>query len=285
MVMSKTSPGASYNSIIDKAFLSNHKHIEHAALQIAKGKVVAIDNYSVWGLWGDASNELFLHEIKKIKSRDSRRPFALTLPFNDIVQYADLSHMHPGLHHLFTSQDTLKNLLGGIAFVRFPIMESSIDDFPFNKKVLSYENSTTPYLQNYDPSGRCDLELLIKKARALGAILPVASSMNISGEHEITSAEDATEFIAKNNISTALYDTNAQRAGYGSYTILKLNKQGFNLHREGNVSNDIISRILHEYPFDVSEDCKRSCGKPFDGFHDLKGAMLRTAILESRSAI
>jgi tRNA A37 threonylcarbamoyladenosine synthetase subunit TsaC/SUA5/YrdC len=280
--MPRLSPEIDPMSTIFSGDLSNTHHIYAAAEHIALGEVVATDNGTVWALWGDAAHHKFVEGVHRIKGRDPQSRFGLTLPFSIVFQYADLSRINPELHFLFENPDKLTDLLGGCAFVRFPVSPAAAENSPLVDEVLSHDKYGLPILQNYDPSGKANTELLVISALEQGARLPAASSMNTSGNPEITTVEGAVEFVRDHSLSHAYIDTGAVRLGTGSYFIVEADERGFTLRREGNISNDMVERLLVDLPFTISPDCKRAAGQPMDGLSEYRGSELRQAIIETR---
>lgn len=280
--MSELSLGIEHESTTFSGDLSNRHDIAGAAQRIAEGKVVAVDNDSVWALWGDAGNPHFVQQVRTMKNRNPESRFGMTLPFEAVAGYVDLDRVHPGLHQYFHNPVLLTDLVGSLAFVRFPVSRREIARSTLNDAVISYDRFDEPVIQNYDPTGKANVQLLIAEALGQGAILPAASSMNCSGEAEIMTTEKAHTFIKKHSIKDAIADSRASRVGSGSFAILDVNHTGIQLVREGNVSAGLMGRILQGLPYSPSSTCRASAGQPLDGFADLNGPGLRQAIIEAR---
>lgn len=261
--------------------MSSFDDIAAAGRRIAEGQVVAVDNDAVWALWGDAAADEFVDQVQAIKSREPERRFGLTLPFSHVASYADYDRIHPGLHPLFTYPEDMTALLGGLAFLKLPADEAKLHGSSFSDVVVSYDRLGKPVLQNYDPTGKRNIELLVAEAIAAGANLPAATSMNASGEKEIVDHDRAAAFIGTYGLK-AYIDSRAARLGTGSYAILDITPCGFELVREGNISVDIIRRLLDGYPFVIAADCKKAKGEPLGGFSGYYGKDLRSAIVAAR---
>lgn len=280
--MSELSLGIEAKSISFLGDLSNPYHLDRAALRIATGNVLAVDNDSVWALWGDAANEKFVTDIQRIKGRDPNSRFGVTLPFEAVAAYADMDRIHPDLQKLFATPQKLTDLVGSLAFVRFPVSQHAIEGSPFGETVISHDVHQLPILQNYDPTGKLNIELLVQNAITHGATLPAATSMNNSGQGEIMTLPEAGEFIHEHMLSHVLVDSQASRAGIGSYAILEVSSGGIQLIREGNISAGLTERLLHGLPYSVSPACKKSIGDPMDRFKHYRGADVRAAVIEAR---
>lgn len=280
--MSELSPELDVASTMFSGDLALSRHIKAAAQHIASGEVVAIDNDSVWALWGNAADSRYVDTVRRIKGRDPNSRFGLTLPFQAVTQYANLDLIHPKLRALFEKPDTLTGLLGSLAFVRFPVRPDLIAGSLLESTVLSQDTQGRPLLQNYDPAGKKNVQMMVEEAMSLGVQLPAASSMNVSGNAEIMEMADAAEFVRDHALNNAYHDSNASRLGTGSYLILEATASGFCMLREGNISNDIVRRLLDGLPFDISPLCKRALGRPMTGLEGYVGADLRKAIIEAR---
>ncbi len=266
--------------------LHNARDIQKGAAVMLDGKPLAVDNGSVWGLWGNSSDSSFRQSVADIKGRDALRPYALTVDFDSLLPAADLSRIHPSLHNLFRIPGLLTSIAGALIFIRFPANVTAVKLMELPGSVISGDQHTGYILQNYDPAGRDVLANLISIAKRMGIEFPAVTSLNETSAPEITATYAAAKFCEKHKVAM-LTDNESGKCSNGSYAILEATEIGLKLVRKGNLSIKLLRSLFYDYPLYVSETIKGRkpgmqplCSKDTASLQQLQGSRLRAAIIE-----
>lgn len=212
-----------------------------AAKEVAKGNVIGVFNRGVNALWIDSKNSAAVKRLQQIKGEQRKdRPLALTIGFETLAGLVDHGSLHSEAQEIVSRN--LKKELGSLCFIRIPLKNQSIANFP--DSTLSFDENGQAWVQTWDAHGHTPTEKLIKLMIRQNIKYPGVTSMNISGKPEIIDQDQAEYFCRQNNISVYLKDPKSHRDLKGSYTIIALEKDGVKLKREGNIPSWIIEKIV-----------------------------------------
>lgn len=220
---------------------------------VSRGIPLAYDNDCVGALIGDASNPQFFEGLLQAKDRQPTRTVGLIVPFHKLSPLAHLANINESSRELLSEPgcETLEELLGALAFVRFPgdpelVAQSDVPDCAIGID----QKSGLPLLQTWSPQGKYHVELLEQFTDHVGIRYLCATSLNRSGESEIILPADAAQFCEEKDLPM-LADYDAGNTGRfkakGSFSIVTLTNTGIEIAREGSIGNDIIAAILEKY--------------------------------------
>ncbi|PLS81187.1 hypothetical protein CYG49_02540 [Candidatus Saccharibacteria bacterium] len=268
--------------------LAEIAHIKRGAEVMRSGQALVVDNDCVWAVWGNPEDPRFLKEVERLKGRDPNRPYGLTISTAQFLELADLDRVDPSVRPLLEDAEELAARLGAMTFIRMPGKQTKIVEWGMPASLVSRDDKNYPVVQNYDSAGKADVAQLLELARqdgpgGKGIRFPAVTSLNRTAQSEIIEPEEAITFSREFSLPV-IADEQAKRCGTGSYAIIEFNEQGMCLLREGNISNDLLRRLLHPYPLHISPEVKKAKGEPFDGsgipeLKGLVGAELRIALL------
>lgn len=252
---------------------------KRTARAIASGEPVAVDNDSVFAIWGDAANPAFSAAVTAIKGAERSGPLALTLPAEELLPFIDCGRLAPEHRALFVDSQTFTDHFGAVAFLRLPGRKDVFDEEQaVRDAALSYDTEGQPVIQNWSPEGKTNIERLL---RLSGLHYPGVTSLNTSKLEEITEPQGAVRFTSAHSLSLLL-DGQAQRLSRGSFPILELNTNGMILlrARRRGIGAELLRRILVDYPLNISEAPSASRGLRAAGLERLSGPELRQGILQ-----
>lgn len=218
---------------------------QYAANRLHEGLPIASFNRDVAALWIDAENHNAFEALCRIKG-DSRKkqPVALAMPWAKIIDWVDLSFIHPDLKFLFESREPnhhsseLTERLGYVAFCRVPIKKSAADKLP--PWIVSHNQTTnTHHIQNWDPHGHKPTSNFLNAVKATGTTLIGVTSFNRSGAGSIID-QAVAEQLAKDVGISFLNDPNETNPGRGSFSILGFGLDGVTVIRPGNIPSTFL---------------------------------------------
>lgn len=251
--------------------------VRQAAAYMADGRAVAIDNDTVFAIWGDGANPQFANNVDAAKGREPGRAYGLTLEAKDFLSLVDLDRVLPDARPLLENPEAFVKRLGAMAFVRLPVHPQAIEDYGLPASVLS-GTKAEPIAQSWSYEGKDNIERLLNQAKLA---VPAVTSLNISGKPEITNLEDARHF-AKDHDLPMLSDTHARRKVTGSYPIISITNEGMSIirARQTGIGTAWLTRLLVNIPLQSIESGNVQPGiDPYE-LHNLSGPELRQASLE-----
>jgi hypothetical protein len=213
------------------------------AADLAKeGQPIGSYNRGVCAIWGDGANPEFPATVAKIKGElRGNRPLAASLSTERFVEMLDLSKVPPSLHDTFLNAKKLADATGSLCFFRAPITDAAARTLPPS---MVSEIDGVKIIQNWDAKGHRPTHKLLRAFEHEGIEFPAVTSMNVSGEPEITSQQQGIEFSQVRGIPMFLEDPKDPHRAVGSYTILGLSDSGLQLVREGNIPSEVIQKLL-----------------------------------------
>jgi tRNA A37 threonylcarbamoyladenosine synthetase subunit TsaC/SUA5/YrdC len=197
---------------------STKEDIYAAADLMRDGRALAVDNDTVFAIWGDGANQAFIDDVDRAKGRDPNRPYGLSLNCADFLSLIDVDQVHDSIRPLVADPDKFRNRLGAITFVRAPLDQKRAEERGLPKRLLSGPEQA-PIGQNWSPEGKDKIWLLLRRA---GLACAAVTSLNKSAEPEITTLEGALRFSKENDLPI-LGDKRARRKARGSYPIIDIN--------------------------------------------------------------
>jgi|GEM_PF-3032650 len=251
--------------------ISLEADILSAGKLMAEGRAIAVDNSSVWAIWGDANDSNFIYEAQAAKQRDPNKTFGLTLSSAHFIEMIDKESLSPAVQELISDPNYFAELIGGFAFVRAPANILKLAEYSIPHSVVSIDFSNYDVkIQNFDPVFSPNMRQLIEVAsqekRTAGkpAFIPAVTSLNPSGTQELVCKEDASAFAIANGLPI-LNNANASRLSIGSFPILEIGTDVV-LKRRGNIADNLLEDMLYELPYRVDPDViKRSeCAVPYE---------------------
>lgn len=255
-----------------------------AAVLISQGKPIGAFNRGVCAIWGDGSSPAFTESVSEIKGeKRGHRPLAASLTTKEFVSLLDPNKIPPELHSTFFDADELAARTGSLCFFRGPITEAAAIKIP-NSMVSRVDG--VPVIQNWDSRGHRPTSALLRTVRNLGVRFPAVTSMNMSGEPEITDQGEGVKFAEEANIPFFLLDPDDQKKAVGSYTIIDVAAEGLRLIREGNIPSELLVELLGTSIDRSNSTTARSIQPlmfPADRIRGVNPRLARVAILSSLS--
>lgn len=222
-----------------------------AAEQLLRGRVVGSYVRGVCGLWADGRNAAALDTLYRIKgvAREGR-PLGTTLDGRLFLDLLDTERINASVHDLFGNARRLDDRLGSICFIRAPIHEVHGRALP--PRLVSQSEDGTYWLQNWLPAGCRSTPVWMAAVQQVGLMLPVATSMNVSGRPELVSEADGIAFCREHQIPVFLADPRSVPGVMGSFPIIRVGGDGLTLLREGQFPARLMEGLLAEYTIDLS---------------------------------
>jgi hypothetical protein len=268
-----------------------------AAAEQAMHGLVVVDNGPVYGLLGNARNDILASLVQSVKgeSRDPTRPLGLTVPFDTIQAPYDTTHIQDiAVRDLIKDASALTEHLGGLAFVRGRVNESLIGDHLPSAIVSNPKNMTHnrrqayPEIQIYSPAGNTAASRIIQLMLDNGG-LPVMTSANYTGQPEIITEKDAREFAAEQRlpIYVARPDGEKDMRPRSSYPILQVTDDGMTVIRTGFMDAALIRALVPSIPLSIDTQPNKHDEKHIlrhedlpDHLADATGPNLRRGLLQ-----
>ncbi|MDB5166643.1 MAG: hypothetical protein JWM37_715 [Candidatus Saccharibacteria bacterium] len=229
--------------------LTNPEDVDLVADRIVNGGVVVgVGNTGVYALAGDGGHPDFGDRLFTIKHRAPSRTMGMFLGAASFVEMVDFDRVEPHVRPLLENPETLENTLGDLAFVRVPLLRSVQLDLPAQMQKYAVSKRRTdgehvPFIQSYFAVADTLFAGLAQKMADRKVAFPAISSMNYSGEGEITEREDADEFCADQKIDV-LHDVGHSPLAFGSCPIYETAPTGLICVRTGNISRAVMERVL-----------------------------------------
>lgn len=259
--------------------------IELAVDDMLAGRALTVNNDATGAICGNADSSFFTAQVESIKGRDARSPYGLTVDPGYFLSLLDLKLINRMARPLFEDLDRFIGRFGATCFVRAPANQDRLIDEDVPGAVISLnENSGKPYVQNWTSEGKDNYTELRRTAEKRGIKHFGITSLNLTGEKEITDPTEIANFARDHGMSL-LRDSQAatngrgQRRLSGSFPIVIADEKGLTLARNkwpGGVL--LMKRLLAGYDLRI---------KPVDdGLGDtlkldnLEGPELRYALLQ-----
>lgn len=205
----------------------------------------------VCGLWADGQNSKGLDAIYRIKGAErSARPVGTTLMSSAFVELLDVGKIHRSIRGLFLDNRELVNRLGSICFLRVPIKKEVGESLP--ARLVSRADDGMYWIQNWLPEGCRATQAWMEALRNMNIVLPVATSLNVSGEPEIVDQEEGRKFCEENQVPIFLVDRKSPGRAKGSFPILRVNSDDLTLLREGHFPAALFQSLLDGWGVDLS---------------------------------
>lgn len=222
-----------------------------AARLLAQGQPVATYIRGVCGLWADGESEPGLDAIYQIKGeRRGGRPVGTTLPAAEFIEKLNPDDISSSLHGLMLNMDELARRLGSLCFIRAPIKDEVGESLP--ERLVSRSDDGTYWIQNWLPEGCRSARHWMESIGEQGISLPVATSMNVSGEPEIVDQEEGRKFARARGVPMFLADPDDPGRARGSFPILQVDSAGIKLLREGHFTAKLFQLLLSGWHIDLS---------------------------------
>jgi tRNA A37 threonylcarbamoyladenosine synthetase subunit TsaC/SUA5/YrdC len=221
------------------------------AEQVKSGEVVGSYIRGVCGLWADGTNAQAVDLIYQIKGeKRAGRPLGTTLDGPDFVKMVEPDQVAASARDLFLDSQQLRRRLGSLCFIRIPIRPQIGVKLP--SRLVSQTKDGTYWVQNWLPWGCRTSELWMEALKRQEIELPVATSMNLSGEPELVEQEAGFEFCRIHGVSIFLGDPESKREVKGSFPIIQVDKMGIRLVREGHFPSIIFRHLFQGWQIDLT---------------------------------
>jgi tRNA A37 threonylcarbamoyladenosine synthetase subunit TsaC/SUA5/YrdC len=254
-----------------------------AAVLLKRGFPIGAYIRGVCGLWADGHQEKGLDALYRIKGeRRGSRPVGTTLTSEAFIEMLDPDRISPSVRGLFLDERELVSRLGSLCFIRAPMKKEVADSIP--DRVFSKTDDGTYWIQNWLPEGYTSAASWMDSICKAGISLPVATSMNVSGEPEIVDQEQGRQFCEANGVPMFLADPENPERAQGSFPILQVDCDGIRLIREGQFPPVLFRLLLSGWDIDLSN--YRRAKFPLIDFQEAEGeqalesAELRRRLLE-----
>lgn len=222
-----------------------------AAWRLREGSVVGTYLRGVCGLWANGERAAGLDEICEIKGEGrAGRPFGTALPASEFVALLDPSRIAASVAGLILDEEELVARLGSLCFIRAPLRADVGRALP--DRLVSRTDDGTTWLQNWLPEGCRPAEAWLASLRAARVAWPVATSMNVSGSPEIVDPDEGRRFCEANGVSMFLADLEQPGRVRGSLPIVRVDRAGITLIREGHVPAQAFRPLLAGWEVDLS---------------------------------
>jgi hypothetical protein len=222
-----------------------------AARLLSEGFTIGTYIRGVCGLWADGQLPSGLEEIYRIKGeKRSGRPIGAIMPSAEFVSILDEDQIAPPARDLFLNDNLLATRLGSICFIRAPIRDIVGTSLP--DRLVSRTDDGTYWIQNWLPEGCNPIVNWLESMSRMNISLPVATSMNLSGSHEIVEAELGRQFCEANGVPMFLSDPVNPGRVKGSFPIIQVDLKGITLIREGHFPARLFHLLLQDLDIDLS---------------------------------
>ncbi len=205
----------------------------------------------VCGLWADGDNGQGLDALYRIKGeRRGSRPVGTTLTAPEFIELLHPDKISPSAKGLLLSEHKLVRRLGSLCFIRAPVRGEAGKSMP--DRLVSRSEDGTYWIQNWLPEGCLSAVAWMDSMREQGVSLPVATSMNVSGEPEIVDQERGRQFCMVNDVPMFLSDPGNPGRARGSFPIIQIDHRGITLIREGHFSAQVFQSLLWGWDIDLT---------------------------------
>lgn len=206
----------------------------------------------VCGLWTDGQNNRGLDTLYRIKGADrGERPVGTTLTAARFTGMLDADRIAPSARNLMLEANELAGRLGSLCFIRAPIRREVGESLP--SRLVSIGRDEGYWLQNWLPEGSRAAAPWIQAIGAQDIGLPVATSMNVSGEPELVEPEEGLRFCRQHGVPALLVDKRSPKRAKGSFPILGVDSKGISLIREGHFPARLFQTLLKGWEINLSD--------------------------------
>jgi hypothetical protein len=178
-------------------------------------------------------------------------PLGTILDSPDFVNMIEPDQVAASVRDLFLDPQQLQRRLGSLCFIRIPIQTQIGAKLP--PRLVSQTDDGTYWLQNYLPGGNQTTQLWIAALQRQEVGLPVATSMNMSGEPELVDQDAAVEFCRIHGVPIFLGNPRSKGEVKGSFPIIQVDKTGIKLIREGHFPANVFRHLFQEWPIDLTD--------------------------------
>jgi tRNA A37 threonylcarbamoyladenosine synthetase subunit TsaC/SUA5/YrdC len=194
---------------------------------------------AVCAIFIDASQPDAVEAIYRIKGeRRMGRPISTLFSAPDFVRLIDPDEVSAELRSVVLDPRELEARFGSLGFIRAPIRDGAAAALPAS--ALSKTADGRYWLQNYIHADSSVADLFVKEMLAHGVGLPAATSMNVSGQPEITEQDEGVAFCAAQGIPFFLADAQDSGRVRGSFPIVSIERTGLRLVREGHFPGYLV---------------------------------------------
>lgn len=223
---------------------------DRAASLLNQGFPIGAYVRGVCGLWADGQHEEGLNALYRIKgAARGNRPVGTTLPFPSFIELLDPDGLSPKARELVFNENLLVGRLGSLCFLRAPLKPDKASLLP--ERVYSRTKEGTFWIQNWLPEGCKPTGKWMESIQETGISLPVATSMNLSGQPEIVDQEEGEAFCQTNDVPMFLRDPENPGQVQGSFPIIQVDSQGIKLLREGHFPPSLFQKLLAGWEIDL----------------------------------
>lgn len=230
--------------------------IDQAAEAMTDGLLV-YDNFAVYALAGNANDHGLQEHICRVKgdARGTKQPVGWTRAFDEqTLSTFDISGVDdPYMRQLLRDPDELTALIGGLSFLRGSADMKAKERYGIPDSIIPV-NIDVPQVQIYSPEGTATTDMLVQASLKKGAE-PVMTSANISGLPETIYDTTATEFAAQApeplTVVVNKSDGDKPDRPRGSYPVIEVLPDRFNIVRPGCFDPEILRTALHDYPIQL----------------------------------
>ena len=263
---------------------SESTEVAHFAELMARDMPVAVDNDTVFAIWGNGRSETFKRGVDAAKEREPNRTYGLSIDSEEFLPLVDRDRLPRHIHPLFDDAEVFDGLLGAISFVRVPARRRALEAGNVPSAVISYaaDAARTPVIQNWSPAGKHNVHHLLHTAKHLeGDFFATVTSLNLSKQPEITTLQTADTFSTGR--LPLLTDEHATRKLQGSFPIVTADEEGLTIirTRARGVGTRLLSGLLHGYDVHEATETTLNPGRHFEELRGIRGAELRQGLLET----
>jgi hypothetical protein len=224
---------------------------DKAARLLGEGFPIGTFIRGVCGMWADGQQPAGIDAIYRIKGeKRSGRPIGTTLNSSEFVERLDPDMISPSVWDLVLDARQLATRLGSICFIRAPIRGAIGASLP--ELLVSRTDDGTYWIQNWLPEGCSSAVTWLESLRRVGIRLPVATSMNVSGNPEIAEPVEGLRFCEANGVPMFLADPEDPGRARGSFPIIQIDINGITLIREGHFPARLFKFLLQGWEIDLS---------------------------------
>jgi tRNA A37 threonylcarbamoyladenosine synthetase subunit TsaC/SUA5/YrdC len=231
--------------------IRDYEACNKAARLLREGFPIGTYIRGVCGLWADGQQQAALDTIYKIKGeKRNGRPIGATLTSAEFAVKLDPDLISPSVRDLVFNVHQLATRLGSICFIRAPI--KSVVGASLPDRLISRTDDGTYWIQNWLPEGCYPAATWLESLHKMSIRLPVATSMNVSGNPEIVEPEEGRRFCEANGVPMFLADLGDPGRARGSFPIIHIDIKGITLIREGHFPAHLFRLLLHPWEIDLS---------------------------------
>ncbi len=223
--------------------ISNPVDVQHAAGVITDGGYVGLQYHGVFILVFSGTDERArMRALAAKRDDDLDKPLSILSSASHVLPLVDRERIRNKVAScLLEDLDLFRKTFGAICHVRLPLMKQVIGtEIPISSVSITDD---TPYVQLLDPSGNPGFSNFVHELELLGTEFLNATSMNLTGESEITDATTAEVFCSAANTPLLLLDPLflAQDV-VGSFPAVDMERLA--AVREGHIPLSLIDRIV-----------------------------------------